>query len=199
MKISTEKKKQLLLDSFDLLKGNYHENSRALQDIVEKMIKIDLDVAISMWKCLIKENPDALHSGYEFAFSIMYPLEEAIGIKRLAYLVIDDEFLKTSIYGECGNLQYEPFEIITYFIEVGKLDIADELLKLAKSNPHDSHSLYDILDHVIPEKGAKISEDAFDFITSWIEAVPSKEERAKLNLRMLDFMDEDDDEDEDDE
>lgn len=196
MKISAEKKKQVLLDSFDLLKSNYHENSRALRDIVKKMIKIDIDIAISMWKYLIRENPDVLHDDDSFAFSIMYPLEEAIGIKRLAYLVVDDNFLKMSIYGECGDLRYEPFEIITYFIEIGKLDVADELLKLAKSNPHDSHSLYDILDQVIPEKKAKMSVEAFDFITSWIETVPSKEERAKLNLRMLDFMDEDEEDDE---
>ena len=48
MKISAGKKKEQLLDSFDLLKTDYGENSSSLRDIVEKMAKIDLDTAVSM-------------------------------------------------------------------------------------------------------------------------------------------------------
>lgn len=49
-----------------------------------------------------------------------------------------------------------------------------------------------ILDNIIPDKDEKITEDTFDLLNRWIEKVPRKTERAKLNLKMLDFMDEDD-------
>ena len=198
MKISADKKKQILLDSFDLLKENYSENSSALLDIIEKMVKIDFDISVSMWKYLIEKNPDVLYSGYSFAFSIMYEMKKQIGIKRLANLVTSDDFLKKAIFQECGDLSYTPLEIVEYYIKSGNYNMADELLHLIKSNSHDKHSMYKVLDGVIPEKDSKLSEDAFDFLMGWIDTISNKEECAKLNLRMLDFMDEDD-EDEDDE
>ena len=105
MKISAEKKKQLLLDSFDLLKEKYTENRVALHDIIEKMAKIDIGMSIDMWKCLIKENPEVLHTTNDFASWLMFPIGEIIGDGKLAKIISEDDFLKTSIYGNCGDIR----------------------------------------------------------------------------------------------
>lgn len=194
MRISPEKKKQMLLDSFDLLKEDYDENISALHDIVEKMAKIDVDVAVSMWKCLIKENPEALHSEDDLGWWFMYAIEEAVGEEKCAQIVADDEFLKTSIYGSCGDVRSCPLSAIGVFISKDKLDIASELMNLVLSNKNKCNSLYDIMDGVIPGEDEQITEEAFNLLSEWIKLVPGKAERAKLNLKMLNFMDEDEDE-----
>lgn len=192
MKISAEKKKEQLLDSFDLLKTDYGENSSSLSDIVEKMAKIDLDTAVSMWKYLIKENPDVLHTDDDFGFWFMYALEKKIGIEKVAEIVSNDNFLKESIYKNCGDISSTPLDVVSLYVSQGKLGLANELMDLIFSNKNKVNSLYEILDNIIPDKDEKITEDTFDLLNRWIEKVPRKTERAKLNLKMLDFMDEDD-------
>lgn len=196
MKISAEKKKQLLLDSFDLLKDNYLENRVALHDIIEKMAKIDIKVSIDMWKCLIKENPEILHTTEDFASWIMFPIEEIIGAAKLAKIISEDDFLKTSIYGNCGDIKYDPLWILRLLISQNKLDVANELMNLILSNKNKRNSLYDVIDGAIPSSNDQITDEALELLTSWIEMIPEKTERTKLNLRILDFMDEDSADDE---
>lgn len=76
MKISREKKHQILLDTFDLLKSNYEDNAVELRDVIGKMSKIDLDTSVQMWKYLIKSYPSVLHTTDDFAFSVMYAIEK---------------------------------------------------------------------------------------------------------------------------
>ena len=196
MKISAEKKKQMLEDSFDLLKDNYKDNKVALHDIIEKMAKIDVNTAVSMWKYLIKEYPGVLHTEDDFGWWMMYAIEKSVGEGKTARIVSEDDFLKKSVYGECGDLQSSPLSVIGLLISQNKLSIASELMNLIFLNKNKCNSLYDILDGVIPDSDEQITEEAFELLSEWIKMVPGKTERAKLNLRMLDFMDEDD-EDED--
>lgn len=198
MKISAEKKKRMLEDSFDLLKDDYKENRVALHDIIEKMAKVDVNIAVSMWKCLIKEYPGVLHTEDDFGFWMMYAIEKGVGEGKTAKIVSEDEFLKKSVYGECGDLKLSPLGVVRLLVSQNKLNVASELMDLIFSNKNKCNSLYDILDGVIPDSDEQITEEAFELLSDWIKMVPGKIERAKLNLKMLDFMDEDD-EDEDDE
>ena len=43
MKISNEKKKEILLKNFEIIKDNYVDNRNTLSDAVVKMFKIDID------------------------------------------------------------------------------------------------------------------------------------------------------------
>ena len=194
MKISIEKKKQLLLDSFELLKDDYEENQSSLHDIVGKMAKIDTDISVSMWKYLIEKNPKVLHNEGDFGYWFMDAIERAVGEEGIVKIVTADDFLKKSIYGGCGDLDSNPLYVIQWLILKDELSTASELMELVFSNKHKSNSLYHILDNIIPDEDEQITEEAFELLNSWIKKVRGKAERAKLNLKMLDFMDEDDDE-----
>ena len=191
MKISAEKKKQMLMDSFELLKDDYDDNDRSLIDLIGKMTKLDVQVSVEMWKYLVKNNRDVLHDGDDFAFSIWYAIEKAIGEEASDKIVLEDEFLKKSIYAECGDLRWNPLEAIENLIKKGNLSLADELLQLVSSNKYREQSMYEVLDAVIPED-EQITEEAFDFLNEWIGKIRSKSERAKLNLKMLNFVEEED-------
>lgn len=195
MKISAEKKKEILLDTFETLKNNYNRNNGiALRDLIGAMSKIDLDLAVEMWKYLIKNNMDILHTTYDFSFSIMFTFEESIGQEKMHRLVAEDSFLKNSIFHESGDLSHSPLWAINRFIKQNDLVLANELLELAITNKYKENSLYDIISDAIPE-GEEISEEAFELLSEWVGKIKNKEERAKLNLKMLSLLDEDDEED----
>lgn len=191
MKISAEKKKQMLMDSFELLKDEYKENRFSLIDLIGKIAKIDTPTAIEMWKYLIKNNPDALHDSSDFGFSTWYDIEKSVGQETVDRIVMEDEFLKRSIYGECGDLGCSPLYAVSRLILRGELSTADEILQLIRGNRHREQSMYEVLDEVIPED-EQITEEAFDFLNDWIGKIRSKSERAKLNLKMLNFVEDED-------
>lgn len=192
MKISPETKKQMILDSFELLKNDYDENRVALWNAVGKMAKTDTEMAVTMWKYLIKDNPDVLHKSDDFSFSVMYSIEKAIGKAKTYRLVASDNFLKESIYKESGELECCPLYAIGFFIETNELVTANELLELAVSNHYAKVSLYHVLDEIIPDDpdgDEWMSDEAYNLLNGWIEKVSNKKDRAKLNLKMLAFLD----------
>ena len=192
MKISAEKKKQMLMDSFELLKDNYDDNGRSLIDLIGKVAKLDLPAATEMWKYLVKNNRDVLHDGDDFAFSIWYGIEKAVGQEAADKIVMEDDILKKSIYVECGDLTCNPLIAIKNKVLKGELSEADELLQLVYSNKHREQSMYEILDDIIPEDDEELEEEGFDFLNEWIGKIRSKSERAKLNLKMLNFVEDED-------
>lgn len=180
----------MLVDTFDLLKGNYNNNSCSLMYIVGKMAKMDCSTAIEMWKYLIKNNLDDLYSNDDFGFKFMYDIEEAIGEEKTYRLIVEDDYLREHIYGQCGDLQLCPLYAIKFLISTNDLSDAENLMQLVLSNKHRNNSIFEILYSIIPNSNIEITEEAFELLEEWIKQVENSEEKAKLNLRMLDFVDE---------
>lgn len=190
-RIAASQKEQFLLDTYDLLKANYSANRWSLWDLIGQMAKINRDTAVLIWKELIAANPDVLHSSEDFGFSIMYRMEEAIGREWAFRLVAEDDELRNAIYSELGDMQLSPIHAIQFFVLVNAVYLADELLELAFKNKYRCNSFYEILDCIIPDfSGEHITDEAFELLMKWIERIEDPEEKAKLNLKMLNFMDE---------
>lgn len=193
MRISSNEKKDFLLETFELLRQNYQRNKYELRDCIAKIAKIDLTLAIDLLKTLLLENPAANHTTDDFSFGFMYSLEKVIGEEELYKIVAKDNELKNAIYGEAGNLHLIPLFLIRYLISIDDLETANEILQLIDGNPYLKNSWYDILKEIIPSDDTTISENAFDLLSMWIEKVSDREELAKLKLKMLDFLDDEDD------
>lgn len=190
-RIAVSKKEQFLLDTYDLLKVNYSANRWSLWDLIGQMAKINRDSAVSMWKELIAANPDVLHSSEDFGFSIMYRMEEAIGREWIFRLVAEDDELRNAIYSELGDMKLSPIHAIQFYVLVNAVYLADDLLELTFQNKYRCNSFYEILDCIIPDfSGEHITDEAFELLMKWIEKIEDPEEKAKLNLKMLNFMDE---------
>lgn len=190
-RIAASQKEQFLLDTYDLLKTNYSANRWSLWDLIGQMAKINRDNAVLLWKELIAANPDILHSSEDFGFSIMYKIEEAIGREWAFRLVAEDDELRNAIYSELGNMKLSPIHAIQFFVLVNAVYLADELLELTFKNKYRCNSFYEILDCIIPDfSGEHITDEAFELLMKWIERIDDPEQKAKLNLKMLNFMDE---------
>ena len=190
-RIASSQKEQFLLDTYDLLKANYAANRWSLWDLIGQMAKLNRDSAVSMWKELIAANPDVLHSSNDFGFSIMYRMEEAIGREWAFRLVAEDDELRNAIYSELGDMKLTPICAIPFFVLIDEGYLADELLELTFKNKYRCNSFYEILDCIIPNCPSEhITDEAFELLVKWIEKTEDPEEKAKLNLKILIFMNE---------
>ena len=109
----------------------------------------------------------------------------------ISRLVAEDDELCNAIYSELGDMKLSPIHAIQFFVLVNAVYLADELLELTFKNKYRCNSFYEILDCIIPDfPGEHITDEAFELLMKWIKKVEDPEEKAKLNLKMLNFMDE---------
>ena len=190
-RIAASQKEQFLLDTYYYLRANYSANCCALWDLIGQMAKINRENAVLIWKELMAANPDVLHSSSDFGFSVMYQVQKAIGSEWTYRLVAEDEGLRNAIYSELGDMQLSPLFAIQFFVLINAVHLADELLELTFHNRYRCNSFYEVLDSIIPDFSEKqITDEAVALLMKWIERIENPEEKVKLKLKMLHFMDE---------
>lgn len=193
MKASEEKRKEILLSGFEALSSNYNDNYLEIGEIVGKMIKIDINIAVQMWEYLIKSNPLYVKTQEHESIcdNIIGYAYLNISLMEISEIVISNNMIKESVFSLSGRVTWAAL-LINPKILSNELLIANELLEMLNANKYKVEGLFEILQCVIPSrKGNKITDEAFEFLSSWIERVKSKEERAKLNMEMLEFMEDD--------
>ena len=190
MKLSSDRKKEILCDSYEILKQNTWQNDSSLAKIISQMSVIDLLLSFEMWKNLIKSNLGLFRSkdGYYISHGMLYQIKEAIGDVTTYQAIINDITIRRYLFGESGG-DIPGSTVISYSILTNQLIVANELLDLAFRNQYKSCSFADVLCHPIFHEGAipsePISEDAVQLLLSWIEKIDDKEERARINMEML--------------
>lgn len=191
MKISNEKKKETLLKNFDIIKDNYINNRSSLSDAVVKMLKIDIDTAVDMWSYLLTKHSSEVKGRDSWALtgSIVYEGGEALGKAKLGEIVLSNPILKEAIFSQtCHDIYIVVDDIIRIKIEANDLQIADELLTMVYQNKYKDSTWYEIMDEIIRDD-MEITEEAYDLLEMWCDKVTNKEERAKLSIKMMEFID----------
>ena len=205
MKMSNDKKKEIYLENFEIIKDNYDENASSLRDVVVMMFPLDKDVAVEMWKYLLKKYKNQLKTDSEDLVScIIGGGYKLIGRDAMNQIICDDSLIKQSVFSDSCYVRTEPClcfslgatggyasyveagDIIKYKIETNDLAVANELLDLVYHNPNKKNSWYEVLDRLMPAKG--ITEEAYDLLEMWCEKVETESERAKLRIKMMAYI-----------
>lgn len=191
--MSKEKKKEILLKNFEIIKNNYEKNSNAIADVVGKMFLIDIDMAVEMWIHLIKkyENEVKSYNSYSITCGIVYNGDNAIGESKMDEIILGYPELKRAFF----SLMYEDTalydgRIIRNKIFANELIVANELLELLYNNPYREDSWYNIMDNSMPwADRCEITTEAYELLEMWCDKVEDEEERAKLSIKMLEYFD----------
>ena len=192
MKMSKEKKKEILLKNFEIIENNYEKNSEAISDIVRKMLLIDIDTAVDMWIHLIKkyEHEVKNHNSFYITGGISYYGGQDIGEAKMDKIILSTPELKNAYFSlmsehtdvHCGS-------IIRNRISANDLIVANELLELLYNNPYRNDSWYDIMEMSMPwAHECQITTEAYDLLEIWCDKVEDEEERAKLSIKMLEYF-----------
>lgn len=191
MNMSKEKKKELLLKNFDILKNNYGKNSFHYSNIISQMASIDVNTAIEMWVYLIKRYEDEIKSydSYDITGSVAYDCVKILGEETVEKIILETPEIKNAYFSlmyryvpeHCGS-------IIRKKISNNELMEANELLELAYNNPYKEDSWYKIIDNCMPSSNRwEANESAIELLEMWCDKVEDEEERAKLSIKMLEY------------
>ena len=191
MNISKEKKKEILLKNFDILKNNYEKNSSHYSDIISQMASIDVNTAIEMWGYLIKRYEDEVKSynSYSLTGAVAASCEEILGERVAENIILETPEIKKAFF----SLMYDSVslwcgQIIKNKINNNELIEANELLDLVYNNPYKADSWYEIIDNCMPWSSSwNPNENALELLEMWCDKVEDEEERAKLSIKLLKY------------
>jgi len=191
---NADKKKDILLQSFNVLKDNYINNKHKIWSIFKKVFPIDSDVAVEMWVYLLRNNPSLIkdeNEAYGLTEMIINEAEEGIGRATIHDIVVKNGFIKQIVFGDSGDVSYNCQFIVSGLIISNKLVEANELINLVYKNRNNrGHSFDEFLEGIADLIGDEngISEDAVSLILSWTEKITDRERLAKINVALVDII-----------
>ena len=190
MKMSNDKKKELLLKNFDIIKGDCEENEESLGTAVQKMFKLDRQTAVDMWEYLLSTHEGYIRSddSYYVTADIVNSMSDELGENQIGDIIINSRILKNALFAQSYRV-WAQVDLVTHYITTDKLQIADELLGLLHSNPYKEDSWYKVMDRVMPRRDADITSEAYELLEMWCDKVKNDKERAKLSIKMMEFVD----------
>lgn len=190
MKMNNEKKKEVLLKNFEIIDKNFAENGKSLSQIVIKMFALDSETAFNMWEHLIKKYESELNgwfSGY-LTEDIYMDGSNSIGYGKMDSTILNSPNLKKAIFSLTSRVDRPATFIIEHTIEKNELTLANELMQLLYENYNKDMNWYKIMDRILTYTDKNISNEAYELLEIWCDKVESEEEKAKLSIKMLDYI-----------
>ena len=193
MAISNEKKKEILLKNFDIIKDDCQDNAESLGSAIQKMFKIDKQTAIDMWEYLVGAHEDFIRAEYSFYITagLVKDLYQDYGKAQIAPAIIKNHILKNALFSQSYEV-YGQVDLATYYISTKRLQVVDELLNLLYENSYKEYSWYEVMDRMMCEityDDIDVSEEAYELLETWCDKVKNDKERAKLNIKLMEFVD----------
>lgn len=191
MTLNNEKKQEILLQSFNVLKKNIQYNSDSLKDLILKMSAMDVNTALEMWKYILENYQEIGEESNETYFLTAFlknSLGAKIGYSKVIKFIMEDQVVRNKLYYESAQVDEN---LPAYFIDGNLLDKANEIFELVYSNKNIRRGSYPFgtyLLRVLEFHCKNITEDKMDFILSWVDKVPTEEARAKLHVFLLEYM-----------
>lgn len=191
MKMTAEKKKEILLKNFEIIKEDYESNQVSIAKIVSEMLAIDSVMAVGMWEYLLNVHGEYVKSedSYFLTGGIAYDGSKKIGDVKMDKIILNNPVIKKAMFAlSCDGIHDQVGEIIGRRISVNDLQIADELLKMVYENQYKNSDWYSIMDRVM-DGVEDLTENGYELLEMWCDKADTKTQRAKLSVRMLEFVD----------
>lgn len=190
MKMNNEKKKEVLLKNFEIIDKNFAENGESLSQIVIKMFGLDSETAFKMWEHLIKKYESELNGWFsEYLTDDIYMHgANSIGYGKMDSIILNTPSLKKAIFSLTNRVDRPATFIIEHTIEKNELTLTNELMQLLYENYNKDISWYETMNRILTYTDKNISNEAYELLDIWCDKVESEEERAKLSIKMLDYV-----------
>lgn len=196
---SKENKMEKLVNSYEtLMKGNFEKNSSIIGDVIGKISKYDLNIAVEMWKNLLKTHKDDLNDeefGFRLTWGVGYEIEKEVGYDEWVKIFknnADIMELYFSISSYCDD------SAITKCLKNSDYDIAIKMFDYI----YNKDLRYDDVGNVISKNELIIrilsyfsldqtylSKEAIEILEMWIDKISEEELKAKADLYLIKLQD----------
>lgn len=193
MGLSNDKKKDMLLQSFNVLKSNIENHSDKIKEIIGKMSKLDLQTAIEMWEFVLGKGKNLIHDSskaYRLCGGIIYDLEQAIGKNAVMDIIESNGMIRKNVYGQSGDICCSTYCSAKKFIEINNIELANEIITYFYENKYKSQTFAEILEQLCDFNvdEIKLSPDTVEMLLSWSEKLNDEEEKARIMVTLTDYI-----------
>ena len=215
MKISDKKRKDKLLEVFELIKDDVEDSIDSIAEIMGQMMRYDCKITLNMWNYLVNHNMDKIQNDLT-THTIRYDLTDGmIGSLAWGYeefeamesLFLADKFLSAFVYSEATEVIYSN-KIIVELIKKDNIYEANRLIELFYNNKRLSkgNEFHNILSNIIDDLfmhspygtsmsmrcktfgyDYEYSDTAKEMIQGWIDIIENPKERGKLTIKFMEL------------
>jgi len=196
---TSEKKKELLLQSFDILKNDLEKNSDKIKELIGKVAKFDLHMAIEMWNYILIKGEKYLKdsdTAYRFAGGVIYEIKTRTNKHTILQILKDNRNIAQQVFGESGDICISTLTIISESLKIRDVELADKLLELVYENKNKERSFGEIFEEVCEytELDDDDEEDEDDnvsiaeVVVKWAEKIKDSERKARIMVSLVDFL-----------
>jgi len=167
-------KKQILFKSFEVILPDYENCQYQLTYAVGMMFKYDTNLAFQMWEKLLRYYEKILMkdeecSGILCERTLATALQNS-PIETISEGILANNYIKTMVFGFNAHLGRSTSIIITYFVKMGKFDLAEDLFSITFSNrTYNDFSQSQMMYHIIQGLDYMAWEASEGFIKRIIE------------------------------
>ena len=190
--MNKEKKKEILLKNFDIIKNNFGKFHTEMGDCVVNMFTVDVDMAVEMWKYLLIKYKDELmgDDSYSITECITYEGGDIISKETMYNIILSTPEIKQAIFSDSKRFN-DCDAIIVNNIISNEIELANELLDLQYNNSTKREMWFQVMNWclvILNDYTSSISEEAFDLLDMWCSKVEDEEERAALITKLVGFV-----------
>ncbi|PFR16727.1 hypothetical protein [Bacillus cereus] len=203
---SSKNKEELLLQSFDILKKNLENNSGKIQDIIVKIAKSNISLAIDMWRYVLT-NGEAIikRDGFHFTSGMLYSLERKIGSEEVIIILNENEDILEYVFGKSDSI-YPSY--IWDALRYGYIELAEKMYNLVKKNRYKEESLAQIVEEICDSFASEFDyiqdvddddDDSYEeeenqanevasVLLKWVGNLKDKEAKARITVALIDYV-----------
>ncbi len=193
MALSDDKKKDMLLQSFNVLKNNMEANSEKIKELIAKVAKFDKQTAIEMWEYVLDKGKHLVRdprNAYSFCGGLVYEMEKNIGENAVIDIIENNDIIRKKIYGQSGDICCSTYFSGKKFIEKNNIELANEIINYIYENKYKQQKFGEILEELcsFDANEDKLTPEAVEMLVSWLDKVNDDEGKARITVSLADHM-----------
>jgi len=194
MQISKDMQKDILLESFEILKTDFDQNYIEINETIGKMAAIDINTSMDMWEHILNLYPNLItkstdHYAYWISSNVIYNLSQTIGDGEASIAIKSRPKIKKAIFGISASVDVCQFSLIAEYISREDFDTATEVLQLVNTNKNKKEfNSGEMFQQIIDHLHYGTSDNSIDFIYHLIQEIEDPKEKAKANVRFLNLI-----------
>ena len=182
-------KKELLIDTFDVLKDMWPAKREAIMKVFRSMRVIDLDKMLEMWEYLIKKNEVTAHQNDYESWKLLEGVVQDVftegclisyADKTFSLAVYNNEIIRKYLFSVNPQLEKYTAAIIANLMSEISLNEIEKILNNIGSRKSQENGLGNILTWIIERfrYDEDLSKEIKDFLLYYISSMADKTERA---------------------
>ena len=197
-------KEVLLINSFEIFMKDYDNNIKNISKLIRKMTKINLEIALDLWKNVLTLHPETYKGSENWdsdqvTTNILSSIEEykEDNYDTCVDIIKADELIRLATFKYSASLDYPLENILWRGIARSEFEVVYECLEMVSKNMSAEETVVDFINNFIQsyEDEYNLVDDSdewksksIEFIISLTSLLSKEEDKAKATVALIDYI-----------